>query len=362
MLKLKKRVFCFSFLFYISALLFFDLKVGGDDFLGFEVSGFVSPLKPLNHHDPGDTFKSSVPGILVVFPSLKILSDREIVIDGGVDIEVELERSIHLDGPWQTVTNININTQGKTVQVTPIGADSVFYRLKKAESVPSGFVWIKPGEFLMGSPVQEEERQTSEIQHSVLISKGFWMCDHEVTQQEFQNVMSYNPSFQPISPIHPVEGVDWEAAAKYCYRLTQIDRARGIIQETQEYRLPTEAEWEYAARAGSTEPRYGEIDMIAWWRDNSNNQTQPIKGKQPNAWGLYDMIGNVSEWCGDWIRSYSNTSMVDPTGDTFGTSRVIRGGSYYENSIACRSAARNWERPVRQARNLGFRVVLAAVR
>jgi len=148
----------------------------------------------------------------------------------------------------------------------------------------------------------------------------------------------------------------------YCQKLTERERAAGRITAQQAYRLPTEAEWEYAARAGTTGARYGELDTIAWWKGNAGKQTHPVKQKAPNAWGLYDMLGNVWEWCSDWYDDYPTGSVTDPTGPVSGSQRVLRGGSYQSISGGPRSADRSRDGPGAGGNDLGFRPALSSVR
>ena len=137
----------------------------------------------------------------------------------------------------------------------------------------------------------------------------------------------------------------------------------GKITPQQEYRLPTEAEWEYAARAGTTGVRYGELDAIAWHGGNSGSEKHAVKQKAPNAWGLYDMIGNVSEWCGDWYGNYPTASVTDPTGPNSGSYRVRRGGSWDRYAAReARSAVRYGLGPGNRFNNLGFRPAFSSVR
>jgi len=225
----------------------------------------------------------------------------------------------------------------------------------------SGFVWIQPGTFLMGSPLGEEGRSDRELQHTVTLSQGFWLSDHEVTQSEYWSVMGSNPSFFTGDLNRPVETVSWDDAVRYCQKLTEQARAAGLITAQEAYRLPTEAEWEYAARAGTTGAWYGELDAIAWWSGNSGGQTRPVKQKAPNAWGLYDMIGNVWEWCSDWYGAYPIGSVTDPIGPSSGTDRVDRGGGWGSGAERVRSAYRDGDDPGARM-TLGFRPALSSVR
>ena len=229
---------------------------------------------------------------------------------------------------------------------------------------PAGFVWIPPGTFTMGSPTTEADRYIDEVQHMVTLTQGFWLSDHEVTQGEFEAVMGSNPSWHKGDLNRPVEKVTWESAVLYCQKLTERDRAAGRITSQQSYRLPTEAEWEYAARAGTTDSRYGNLDEIGWYLGNSGLGPHPVKQKLPNAWGLYDMIGNVWEWCSDRWADYPIGSAIDPSGPSTGTSHVFRGGSWGNEAKFTRSASR-WgsDSCVLCVRNdLGFRPAFGQIR
>ena len=221
--------------------------------------------------------------------------------------------------------------------------------------------WIPPGSFMMGSPDSEEERDSDETQHEVVLSQGFFMAKTESTQGQWELVMGSNPSnFKGTD--RPVDQVSWYEAVEYCRKLTAKQCTEGILPEGWEWRLPTEAEWEYAARAGTTGPRYGELDAIGWWDGNSGRQTHPVSQKAANAWGLHDMIGNVWEWCSDWYGYYSTGSVTDPTGPSSGSSRVYRGGGWYSDAMFARSANRYWCDPGNRNCNLGFRPALSSVR
>ena len=225
---------------------------------------------------------------------------------------------------------------------------------------PEGFVWIPPGTFVMGSPTSEEYRDSDELQHPVTLTRGFWLLDHEVTQVEYQMVMGSNPSYFKGDTL-PVEQVSWFEAVTYCQTLTERERSAGRITEQQAYRLPTEAEWEYAARAGTSGVRYGELDQIAWSGFNGGGTTHEVRGKLPNAWGLYDMIGNVWEWCGDWYGDYLSEPVTDPAGPESGTYRVFRGGDWIRGSDYARSANRKRLLPDRSDSTIGFRLVLSSI-
>jgi formylglycine-generating enzyme required for sulfatase activity len=221
-------------------------------------------------------------------------------------------------------------------------------------SIGMEFVLIPSGTFMMGSPTSEKDRDDDETQHQVTISKSFYLGKYEVTQAEWEKVMGSNPSYFKGCPRCPVENVSWEDVQDFIRKLNTKGEGR--------YRLPTEAEWEYAARAGST-ARYsygdgeGSLGNYAWYSANSGSKTHEVGTKQPNEWGLYDMHGNVWEWCGDWYGAYSSSAQIDPTGATSGSYRVIRGGSWNYVAVNLRSANRYSNSPSFRSYNLGFRVV-----
>jgi formylglycine-generating enzyme required for sulfatase activity len=245
--------------------------------------------------------------------------------------------------------------------------------------------WIRPGRFLMGSPESEDGRFENEgPQHEVTLTRGFWLGETELTQALWEAVMETNPSrFQ--SPTRPVEQVSWNDVQEFLVRLEE--RVPGLAA-----RLPTEAEWEYACRAGTTASTYaGELeilgenngprlDPIAWYGGNSRVEfeleagydssdwpekqyehsragTHPVAGKAPNAWGLYDMLGNVYEWCEDGPRDYSAEAAVDPRGPAAGPGRVYRGGSWIGEARYARAAFRRvWHEQLARYGDLGFRL------
>jgi sulfatase modifying factor 1 len=313
---------------------------------------------------------STAPTVVVEAPpkalSVRVRLVPELTVEGPPGSLAQVESSTSLTGPWTTWTNVTVGAQGTVLVDLSPGSSTQFYRSIADDRPvgPAGFVWIKPGTFIMGSPATEPERFREEIQHTVTLTKGFWMSDHEVTQDEYQAIVGTNPS-RFKGPSHPVDQVSWIEAVDYCNKLTNRERSAGHITAQQAYRLPTEAEWEYAARAGTTGARYGELDAIAWHYDNhlATPESQPVKQKLPNAWGLYDMIGNVFEWCADWSWAYLPEDQLDPQGPTSNTGvRVIRGGSWGNPSQACRSACRLNGNPVNSSWFGGFRPVLSSVR
>jgi formylglycine-generating enzyme required for sulfatase activity len=229
-------------------------------------------------------------------------------------------------------------------------------------SIGMKLVLVPKGTFMMGSPESEEGRYSDEgPQHSVTISKDYYLGAYEVTQEQYQRIMGENPSeFKGAN--NPVEKVSWEDAVAFCKKLSELpeEKAAGRV-----YRLPTEAEWEYACRAGSTTRfGFGDIDSqlgsYAWFYKNSTGATRPVGQKTPNAWGLYDMHGNVWEWCADRKGDYSTSAVTDPTGPAEGSFRVFRGGCWFSEAAFCRSAFRHRIDPSFRNYYLGFRLALSS--
>lgn len=238
-------------------------------------------------------------------------------------------------------------------------------RRDEPQSVP-GMVWIPPGSFTMGSPETEPGRLAWEgPQTRVSMPRGFWLGRHEVTQAEYEAVRGVNPSEWRGEDL-PVEMVSWNDAVAYCQELTARERRAGRLPAGYEYRLPTEAQWECACRAGTT-TRFSfgdddsELGEHAWYLPNGDSRTHVVGEKLPNAWGLYDMHGNVWEWCADWYGdSHPGGNVTDPAGPGSGIWRVFRGGSWSYSAQGCRSAYRYGYAPSSRYNYLGFRVALVA--
>lgn len=212
--------------------------------------------------------------------------------------------------------------------------------VKTVDGIEYAFRWCPPGTFMMGEGKES---------HEVTLTHGFWMLETQVTQKMWKSVMRGNPSRFPGEQ-NPVECVSWDDCQEFCRVLSS--KISGKVD------LPTEAQWEYACRAGTTGDYAGELGKMAWYDANSRS-THPVRQKQPNAWGLYDMHGNVREWCSDWYAPYMNASASDPTGPDLGTSRVVRGGGWQYDEGFCRSAYRHCHASGEVYRDLGFRCVLA---
>lgn len=274
-------------------------------------------------------------------------------------------------------------------------------------SIGMKLVLIPKGTFTMGSPPSEAYSNDSERQHEVTLSEDYYLGAFEVTQAQYLKVMGVNPSYYQGDKVverhpqtgrvvkevdcsnRPVECVAWHEAVEFCVRLSHLPDER---KARRVYRLPTEAEWEYACRAGSkTAYSFGDngrdLGKHGWFGNNSGTKqldfdyvyslvirpdnsysdaitsagcaTHPVGEKKPNAWGLYDMHGNVSEWCSDWSGEYPKKSVIDPMGPKGGTHRVIRGRGYESRAQDCRSAARNSSSPWGRSIEGGFRVALS---
>jgi formylglycine-generating enzyme required for sulfatase activity len=243
-----------------------------------------------------------------------------------------------------------------------------FVELVLAPGVVTRLRWILPGRFFMGSPEDEPGRWSGEgPQHWVTLTKGYWLADAPCTQAEWQMVMGTAPSGFKGDSL-PVESVSWDDCQAFCARMRE--RFPGL-----QARLPSEAEWEYAGRAGTTSAFNdgspctkpdGEdpaLVKLGWFDKNSGQKTkdgekQPhlARGLLKNEWGLYDMHGNVWEWCADWYGDYAAADQVDPTGADSGHERVCRGGSWSSWAGSCRSAYRGGGQPVDRYLNLGFRL------
>jgi formylglycine-generating enzyme required for sulfatase activity len=236
----------------------------------------------------------------------------------------------------------------------------------------------------MGSPTNEVDRNNDEgPQTAVTISRGYWMGKYLVTQGDYLSLMGSNPSFFNgvrqnwpqegtntdfgTNLSRPVETVGWGDATNYCAVLTQRERGAGRIATNSVYRLPTEAEWEYGCRAWTStrfsygdDPDYSNLDQYGWFDVNSGNMTHPVGQKLPNPWGLYDMHGNVWEWCQDWYGPYPGGTALDPQGPPMGSFRMVRGGAWRKPAEFCRSALRGViYNPDFGYDSFGFRVVLA---
>jgi formylglycine-generating enzyme required for sulfatase activity len=235
----------------------------------------------------------------------------------------------------------------------PAGEERVF---EITPGVKLTMCWIPAGEFVMGS-----SKESNATPHPVKLTQGFWLSQTEVTQAQWRAVMGNNPSRFKGDDL-PVEMVSWN---DICGNEERTGGFLGKLNELQvnggRFDLPTEAQWEYACRAGKTGDDDGDLGAKAWYSENSDSKTHPVGQKQSNAWGLYDMQGNVWEWCADWKADYSTGAATGPTGPASGSLRVIRGGSWGYNADGCRVAGRGIINPSNTYYNIGFRVARSSV-
>ena len=216
-------------------------------------------------------------------------------------------------------------------------------------------VWVEGGTFQMGATLEQGSDADSDEKpvHTVTLA-SYYIAECEVTQAQWRAVMGKNPSYFTGDDSRPVECVSWHEATQFCEKLSQLTGKK--------YVLPTEAQWEYAARGGKYSRGYkysgsNDVSAVAWYDGNSGSKTHPVKQKAPNELGLYDMSGNVWEWCSDWFGDYSSSSQTNPTGPSSGSSRVLRGGGLDGNAGYCRVPYRSNSHPSDRGYDCGFRVV-----
>jgi len=212
--------------------------------------------------------------------------------------------------------------------------------------------WIAPGTFLMGSPEEEEGRRDNETQHQVTLSKGYWLADTACTQELWLSMMGENPSEFKDDPQNPVETVSWEECRFFVGKINR-ECGNGLF-----FRLPSEAEWEYACRAGTTTVfNFGDslsTELVNY--DHKFDQTVPVHSYYPNSWGLWQMHGNVWEWCQDWLVDYPADMVSDPSSASDGENRVLRGGSWLGLGKRLRSAHRGASSPGNRSNGIGLRL------
>ena len=313
------------------------------------------------------------------------------VVPGTVQLE------FRLDGYKATTQSGEVRAK-ETAQITAALEPLPSPQVGQPWTIPDLELALQPiaaGSFTMGSPDSEAGRDNDEgPQTHVTISRPFWLGRTEVTQGQWQAVMEGNPSSYPNAGTDaPVENVSWNDAMSFCQKLTAREKAAGRLPAGYVYTLPTEAQWEYACRAGTTTMSYagdfqivGEhnapgVDGIAWYGGNSGVDydgaddssgwsemqydhklagTHPVAKKQANAWGLYDMLGNVWEWCTDFYQDHlPGGTLTDPVVTAAADNRVMRGGSYSDSASSIRSAYRSYGEPTNTSSNVGFRVALA---
>jgi formylglycine-generating enzyme required for sulfatase activity len=302
---------------------------------------------------------------------LHLFAGVNIIGPTGSVYAIQCTSDLAQSNSWTSLAFVQLpSTNHLWVDTSSAVGDRRFYRAI-LQTAPTNMVFIPPNSFLMGSPTNELSRTTDEgPQTTVILSRGFWIGKYEVTQGEYVSIMNINPSSFPGDLNRPISSVSWLDATNYCAKLTQQELAAGRIPAGSAYRLPTEAEWEYAARAGtSTRFSYGDdpdaTNLInhAWYSANAGPSLHPVGLKLPNPWGLYDTEGNVWEWCSDWYgETLPGGVQIDPKGPPSNPIgfKVMRGGAYDYFDSDCRSARRLYfGAPTLTDSDLGFRVVLA---
>jgi formylglycine-generating enzyme required for sulfatase activity len=279
-----------------------------------------------------------------------------------------------IDNPKPGVHGLRVSLPGKrdfTQQVTAVAGQTTNIKARLAEALVAGrvkenakdglhYVWIPPQTFQMGcSPGDRECNSDEKPAHLVTLSKGFWIGQTEVTVGAYKRFASQTGRGMPPAPSFdstwgngalPMVMVTWEEAQAYCQWVGG--------------RLPTEAEWECAARGGSAAGRYGPLDQVAWYADNGGNHSHAVGQKRPNRFGLFDTLGNVWEWVNDWYDGnyYSSSPLTDPPGPSSGQYRVLRGGSWFNFPGVVRVSCRDWFTPGARVVNYGWRCVSEADR
>ena len=306
---------------------------------------------------------------------LKIVPDDPWILEKKADVLIKAGRKKEAEAILRKILTLHSeirDVRGKLENLIHDPGELKVVHLSRHLSLK--LLYVPAGSFLMGSPDTEKGHSIDEgPRHRVTISRGFWMGKYEVTQAQWRGIMKSNPSIlKPKRPFlkklglsnlpHvdqrelPVERVSWNDVQEF---IRKLNRKTGLT-----FRLPTEAEWEYACRAGSESAYYfgdnrKELSRYAWYNGNTSAETHPVGRKKPNAWGLCDMAGNVFEWCQDWYSRdfYQYSPATDPTGPSSGTARVFRGGSWFSSENRCRSAFRYGYNPDLKYANLGFRLV-----
>ena len=282
----------------------------------------------------------------------------------GVAVIWQSTGSMAKDTYWSAAHAFPSNkVKSAALTVQPRANGTSFFKLSWVDiNLPNNLIWLPPGNFLMGSPENESGRYKDEgPAHNASIPHGFWMDRYEVTQEQFMLLMDSNPSSTDYTSDLPVNKVTWHEAREYCKRLSKQQRTRNTIPSGYHYRLPTEAEWEYACRAGTKNAySYGDnkalLSQYGWWAENSNGKPKPVGLLTPNPWGFYDIHGNLFEWCLDTYRAYPGGTAYSDSGKM----KIFRGGAYYCPSSILRSACRaEPQKPDYRWILGGFRVVLA---
>jgi formylglycine-generating enzyme required for sulfatase activity len=313
-------------------------------------------------------------------PNVRLRMVPEITITGipGSTNVIEYVNLLKDTNNWITLTSIVLKAEQEIFYDTSAPAsEKRFYRVYALGQTSTTNVFqelltsmarIEAGTFLMGSPESDPERGDNEFpQMQITFTNAYWISKYEVTQSEYTAIMGNNPSYFNEGGSLPVENVSWHESVAFCEKLTQKERQSGRLPEEYVYRLPTEAEWEYAARAGSTnrfsygdDIGYQKSSNYAWTSQNSGNKTHAVGQKTPNSYGIFDMYGNVFEWCADNFALYPGGNFINYQGPQSGVDKVYRGGSWGNSPMESRSAARGGIEPSTKLNSFGFRYVIGA--
>jgi formylglycine-generating enzyme required for sulfatase activity len=320
----------------------------------------------------------------IITGSLTAIGDNYRFRTYALDVEsaarkTAIMETVRLDSGLENLVSLSNGKQSPSSPADPTPSSQPSSLSPPIRVVSGDFVRIPGGVFMMGSPESEPFRQDDEVPHQVTVS-SFLIKRHEVNQEEYEQVMGVNPSYAKGKNL-PVEKVSWDDAIDFCNRLSEMEKLTPVYTRSGDlitwdtkasgYRLPTEAEWEYACRAGTTGP-FSTGDNITTHEANYNGYypynknargsymrtTMPVGTYPPNPWGLYDMHGNVTEWCWDWYAEYNPAPQTDPHGATGGRrGRAARGGSYSDGGDDQRSAIRFYGEASFRLDQLGFRIV-----
>ena len=332
--------------------------------VGFRYAGGVSQLSLL-----GDANATHVGGMAWVDPGFTA-TDAE---DGNLTSQVTVTGAVNANATGTYVLHYTVmDSKGNIAATTRTVNVSMAATRVVAGASNLQMLWVEPGTFTMGSPTSEAGRVTSETEHNVTLTNGFYLGKYEVTQAQYEAVMTGNsnslsatPSQWPGNANRPVEKVSWSDIQVFLTRLNAAEQAAGRLSAGWQYVLPTESEWEYACRAGITTAYSWGNDVNSthanWDYGNDANQTVNVGQYAANPWGFYDMHGNVWEWLNDWKANYPGGAQTDPEGPASGSHRVKRGGSWNYPGSYLRSAKRNLSTPGTRVNSLGFRVGFKAV-
>ncbi len=356
---------------YVETFMTFDFfhYMNGTVFLSYWNAAYRSAMQRLHDEYRKDYVEKDYMPLAPPKADINV-QDQKVILNwkGEVGDQIEVQHKTSLDTmAWSIMGSVtNTNSSGSmAVDIHSTQQSQQFFRLRKIPPAPvsDSMVWIAPGTFLMGTSESDTNRTFFELpQFQVTMTNGFFISRCEITQWQYQNIMNNNPCLWRGSLDQPVENVSWYDARSFCAKFTEQERRNGRISNGFYYRLPTEVEWEYAARAGTT-TLYGFgddptlLEQYGWYAGNADAPV-PVGLLSTNNWGLFDMHGNVHEWCWDWITQAPTTSVTNYMGTTNGAYHGLRGGSWKSPALECRASWRKGYGPSFRDMNVGFRIVL----